>query len=228
MSETTITLRGRVGSIPASYERKGDKGIVVRFRFAVSNWRRTAEGAFVESEATWYTVRVWDTLAENVLGSVSKGDPLIVAGRPSVNAWIDRDGLARGELVITAQAIGFDMNHGRSRLIRSERRQDGVSSGEGSALDAVGGDGLSGAPANEAPLRQGTSTSAVSTGAPSWPTTDGGVRDNDPTPRRGTPDRRLGDVSILDADEEVGEDDQDDLTDREPVMSGVSDDTPGR
>jgi len=214
MSETTITLRGRVGSIPASYERKDAKGIIVRFRFAVSNWRRKEDGTFVESEATWYTVRVWDKLAENTLESVSKGDPLIVVGRPSVNAWIDRDGLARGELVVTAQGIGFDMNHGRSRFIRPERRQDGPPPGQEPTGDAV--------------VSEGAETSPASIDAGSWSTEASGTAGTDPTRGLGTPDRPLGTVLVEDADEEV--DDDDDLTDQElaMAMAGVSDGTPGR
>lgn len=130
---TTIALRGRVGSVPAAYELKGKSGeppkpdpdITVRFRLGVSRWRRTDGGVFVQDETHWYTVRVWGQLAKNVMRSVGKGDPLLVVGRPSANAWLDRDAKeARAELVVTADAIGFDMNHGMSRFIRPPRKSD--------------------------------------------------------------------------------------------------------
>ena len=120
---TTITLRGRAGGIPTAHHTQGGR-TVVRFRLAVSTWRMRDNGQFAEGEAHWYTVRAWDKLAENVLNSVNKGDPLVVVGRPTVNAWKDPEGQVRSELVVTAQGIGHDMAFGRGRLIRPERPAD--------------------------------------------------------------------------------------------------------
>jgi single-strand DNA-binding protein len=150
MSETTITLRGRVGSIPKAYDTRAGT-VTVRFRFAVSTWRMTDGNQFVQGEAHWYTVRCWDQLARNVLISVQKGDPLIVTGRAGVNAWIDSGGEARGELVVTAQGIGFDLAYGRGTLIRPERRsapEPGGETGrtEGQDAAAAPGDAEASAP----------------------------------------------------------------------------------
>ncbi|MDC4232907.1 single-stranded DNA-binding protein [Actinomyces sp. B33] len=111
MNETTMTLRGRVGTDLRTFTTSGGH-IHARFRLAVSRWRVNDAGALADERTTWYTIRVWDSLAENVLRSVRKGEPVIVVGRPGTNAYIDKNGEARGELIITAQSVGHDLARG--------------------------------------------------------------------------------------------------------------------
>ena len=121
MSDTTITLRGRVGTDLAATRTKNGQ-MTVRFRLAVTNWFASADGVLTQGRTHWYTVRAWERLAENVFQSLRKGEPVIVVGRPTANAWIAKDdGLARSELVITAQSIGHDLANGRARYEKRER-----------------------------------------------------------------------------------------------------------
>lgn len=115
---TTITLRGRIGTDLRKFKTRRDQ-VIVRFRLAVSQYRIRDDGTFEERDTQWYTVRAWDRLAENALASLHKGDPVIVVGRATVNVWKDDQGEARGELVITAQAIGPDLGLGISRFART-------------------------------------------------------------------------------------------------------------
>ncbi len=111
--DATMTLRGRVGTdLQTSRSKTG--ALCVRFRLAVSQWRRTDSGNYEELGVRWYSIRAWGRLAEYVLPSVRKGDPLLVVGRPTANAWADASGEIRSDLVFNAVSIGHDLNFGTS------------------------------------------------------------------------------------------------------------------
>ncbi len=108
---TTLTLRGRVGTDLRRRTTQSGRH-TIRFRLAVSQWRVRDDGVIEDREPHWYTVRAWDRLAENAVSSIHKGDPVIVVGRPTVNAWKDDQGEVRSEMVVTAQAMGHDIAFG--------------------------------------------------------------------------------------------------------------------
>ena len=120
MSDTTITLRGRVGTELAAHKTASGQ-VTTRFRLAVTNWFDASNGELVQGRTHWYSVRAWDRLADNALHSIKKGEPVIVVGRPTANAWIDKNGERHAELVITAQSIGHDLANGRAAYARAPR-----------------------------------------------------------------------------------------------------------
>ncbi|MDY5506206.1 MAG: single-stranded DNA-binding protein [Schaalia hyovaginalis] len=158
MSDTTITLRGRVGTELAAHKTASGQ-VTTRFRLAVTNWFATSNGELVQGRTHWYSVRAWDRLADNALHSIKKGEPVIVVGRPSANAWIDKNGERHAELVITAQSIGHDLANGRAAYARAPRieipdvsRETSIAS-SAPALQMEHGEGS--APAAQTPLALG-------------------------------------------------------------------------
>lgn len=118
MTDTaTLTFRARIGSDLTS--ARTTRGVpVVRFRIAVPQWRRTDSGDYEDLEPRWYTVRAWDRLAQNATTSLSKGQPVIVVGRPVSNAWVDSNGQIHSEIVINATAIGHDLSMGSAMFFK--------------------------------------------------------------------------------------------------------------
>ena len=133
MSDTTITLRGRIGT-DLRVSKSANNHLTVRFRLAVTHWFASADGVLTQGRTQWYSVHAWDRLADNALHSLAKGEPVIVMGRPRANAWKDSDGNIRSEVVINAQAIGHDLTSGRSTW----RKSMPSPSGGGSALSSGG------------------------------------------------------------------------------------------
>lgn len=118
MSERdTMVLRGRVGTDPTTYRGEG-RQTYVRFRMVVPRSRRKDNGEWEELEARWYTIRLWGSLASNAAVSLHKGNPIVVIGRPTAQAWQDREGKVRSELAVNASAIGHDLNFGVSSFQR--------------------------------------------------------------------------------------------------------------
>lgn len=133
MSDTTITLRGRIGT-DLRVSKTANNHLTIRFRLAVTHWFASADGVLTQGRTQWYSVHAWDRLADNALHSLTKGEPVIVTGRPRANAWKDSDGNIRSEVVINAQAIGHDLTSGRSTWTKSmpspAERASGLSSGD--------------------------------------------------------------------------------------------------
>lgn len=116
-----VTLRGRVGTDP-DITTTAQGHAAARFRLAVTRRGRDEAGVWHDVDTTWYTVKAWNGLAQNVGFSVRKGQPVMVQGRLSVNQWENAENNTRGtELVITASSIGHDLTAGVSQFMRPMR-----------------------------------------------------------------------------------------------------------
>ena len=114
--EATMVLSGHVGhSVELKQTRTGVPAVT--FRVATTPRIRTELG-WADGATTWVTVECYRGLAENVAGSVTKGDPVIVQGRVRTQSWIDADGVQHDKLVIEANAIGHDLNRGVAQFSR--------------------------------------------------------------------------------------------------------------
>ena len=95
---------GNVGQEPTMrYTKEGTA--VCDFSVAVNRvWTDKASGERAE-EVTWFRVTCWRALAEIASQYVVKGRQVMVAGRVSVDAYIDKHGEARATLELTAQDL---------------------------------------------------------------------------------------------------------------------------
>ncbi|MFE2374476.1 single-stranded DNA-binding protein [Streptomyces sp. NPDC059398] len=119
MNDTLVTLVGNVATRPEY--RDSVTGGMARFRFAVTarRWDRQKQ-AWTDGPTSFYTVWAWRTLAANLAGSVSVGEPLVVHGRLKVREE-DKDGQRRFSADIEALAVGHDLTRGTSAFKRVAR-----------------------------------------------------------------------------------------------------------
>ncbi|MFJ3706978.1 single-stranded DNA-binding protein [Streptomyces sp. NPDC090053] len=119
MSDTLVTLVGNVATQPEF--RESVAGGMSRFRFAVTprRWDRQKQN-WADGPTSFYTVLAWRTLAANVAGSVSVGEPLVVHGRLRVHEE-ERDGQRRFSADVEAVAVGHDLTRGTSAFKRVAR-----------------------------------------------------------------------------------------------------------
>lgn len=134
MNETLVTL---VGNAATGVEfRETASGGMARFRFAVTprRWDREKQ-LWADGHTSFYTVWAWRTLASNLTGSVSVGEPLVVHGRLKVREE-EREGQRRTFVDIEATAVGHDLTRGTSAFRRVVRAEPGLvsrTSGPGAA-----------------------------------------------------------------------------------------------
>lgn len=143
----TMTLSGFVATTPRHLITA--EGLsVTSFRLA-SNLRRfdRSKNSWVDAGTNWYSVSTYRQLASNVVGSIRKGDRVLVTGRLRISEWGDGD--KRGvNIDLDAEALGHDLRWGTAsftRTIRSEpvetgNASDSVSPGDASDSAAPGDD----------------------------------------------------------------------------------------
>ncbi|MGX1882585.1 single-stranded DNA-binding protein [Streptomyces sp. NPDC055287] len=116
MSDTWVTLVGNAAT-GVDY-RDTATGGVARFRLAVSAryWDRQKE-SWADGHSSFYTVWARRSLATNLAGSLSIGEPLLVHGRLRVRDE-EKDGQRRFSADIDALTVGHDMTRGTSAFRR--------------------------------------------------------------------------------------------------------------
>ncbi|MEU1281172.1 single-stranded DNA-binding protein [Streptomyces sp. NPDC005805] len=136
MNDTLVTVVGNVATNVEYRETAG--GGMARFRFAVPQrrWDRRS-GNWTDGPTSFYTVFAWRSLALNLSGSVSVGEPLVVHGRLKVREE-ETDGRRRTFVDIDAVAAGHDLTRGTAAFRRVTRGDPSVTAGrtgagEGSA-----------------------------------------------------------------------------------------------
>jgi single-strand DNA-binding protein len=114
----TLTLTGLVATTPRHLVTS--EGLpITSFRLASTQRRYDRERqAWVDGDTNWYTVTCFRQLAINVVGSIAKGQRIVVTGRLRVRDWQTGD-RAGTNVEIDADAIGHDLAWGTSVYTRS-------------------------------------------------------------------------------------------------------------
>lgn len=124
MNDTMVTLVGNAAT--AVEHRQTTAGATVaRFRLAATSrrWDKALE-RWTDGETSFYTVRSWRGLADNVAASVAVGEPLIVQGRLRLREGEqspERGGQRWFAAEVDAVAIGHDLARGTAAFRRVAR-----------------------------------------------------------------------------------------------------------
>jgi single-strand DNA-binding protein len=98
-----VQLTGRLGADPAlRYTAHGSA--LVTFRVASNRTWRTAGGVSRE-DTEWFRVVVWDQLAEQCHGQLSRGAHIYVEGRLQTRQWDDEAGQPRVAAEVIASEV---------------------------------------------------------------------------------------------------------------------------
>ncbi|WP_103536900.1 MULTISPECIES: single-stranded DNA-binding protein [unclassified Streptomyces] len=133
MNETLVTL---VGNAATAVEfRETATGGMARFRFAVTprRWDREKQ-LWADGRTSFYTVWSWHTLAANLAGSVSVGEPLVVHGRLKVREE-EQAGQRRTFVDVEAVAVGHDLSRGTAAFRRAARAEPVLTERPGRVTD---------------------------------------------------------------------------------------------
>lgn len=132
----TITVRGFAGTSPDHRTPASGTEVTTLRLGSTPRWRNSQTGEWSSGSTNWYTVAAFGRLAENVAGSISKGDPIVVVGRPKVRQWENDDGIKGTDVEISAQSVAHDLTYGRSLFTkvslapRSDDQQEASQHGE--------------------------------------------------------------------------------------------------
>jgi single-strand DNA-binding protein len=114
----TITLTGLVATPPKHIVTS--EGLqITSFRLA-STQRRfdRVEQKWVDADTNWYTVTAFRSLAANAIGSILKGQRVIVTGRLRIREWQtdEKNGMT---IEVDADSLGHDLTFGTSAFTRT-------------------------------------------------------------------------------------------------------------
>ncbi|MFI2611631.1 single-stranded DNA-binding protein [Kitasatospora sp. NPDC018619] len=111
MNETHVTVIGNVAT-EVSYGETSGGVPMANFRLGCTERRYDRQReCWVDGETQWVTVTAWRALAVNLIGSLAKGDPVLVSGRLRVREWADGE-VRRSRAEIDARSVGHDLTRG--------------------------------------------------------------------------------------------------------------------
>lgn len=121
MNEIHCTVIGNVVTdVRSATTRTGHH--VATFRMASTTRRINREtGRWEDLDTSFLTVACWRSLADHVVESVSKGDPVVVVGRLRVREYVDQQGRSAIHVEVEAASVGHDLGRGRSKFERVRR-----------------------------------------------------------------------------------------------------------
>jgi single-strand DNA-binding protein len=111
MNDATVTITGNVTNEPTLRVTSGGQK-VTSFGLAFTERLTDGNGEWRDGETTYARVSCWRAMAENVVDSITKGQPVFVHGRVKLHSWDDAKGQRHSELDINAKAVGHDLNRG--------------------------------------------------------------------------------------------------------------------
>jgi len=128
--DNTITVRGYVTAEPRMWQPTPTQAPVATIRVGSTPRKLNREtGEWQDGETSYYSVKCWRKLAENVHGSLRKGDMVIVRGKVYTRSWLDDQQRVRMEVQIEADSVGHDLAFGWSRFNRGVHTPPSVMEG---------------------------------------------------------------------------------------------------
>ncbi len=118
MNEMQVTVLGNVAG-EVSYGETANGVPMANFRLGCTERRYDRQReCWVDGDTHWLTVTAWRALAVNLIGSLSKGDPVLVSGRLKVREWGEAEA-KRTRVEIDARSVGHDLTRGTTAFRRA-------------------------------------------------------------------------------------------------------------
>jgi single-strand DNA-binding protein len=142
-----VTFIGNLTNDPELRFTPGGRA-VANFGFAVNRSYTDKAGNKVE-KPTYFQVSVWGDMAENVAGSLHKGNRAMIQGYLETEDWNDREGNKRTTVRITANEVAPSLRWATAQVSRTSGSGSGSAPGAPTPSDTYAADqGHFGAPAS--------------------------------------------------------------------------------
>lgn len=129
-NDNAVTIVGTLTRDPElRYTPSG--ATVVTFGIA-RNTRRKEGDEWVDGDPQFYDVKAWNSLAENIAESLTKGTRVVIFGELEYRTWETDGGDKRSKIEIKAEAIGPDLRWATAqvRKVQSGSGNSGSSGGQ--------------------------------------------------------------------------------------------------
>jgi single-strand DNA-binding protein len=131
--DNSVELKGNVVADPQMrFTSDGSK--VTTFAVA-HNPRVRKDDTWVDGEVSFFDVQVWDSQAENVAQTVTKGMRVSVSGRLLQKRWQAEDGSNRSKVVVNADDVSVSLKWATAQVVRVSSRRPVESMSEELSFD---------------------------------------------------------------------------------------------
>jgi len=127
----SITVTGNVTRDPELRFTPSGQA-VASFGLAVNRSWQNRQTQEWEEQVSFFDVKCWAQLGQNVSDSLSKGNRVVVTGRLEQRSWETDQGDKRSTVEIVAEEVGASLLFATAEVTRNERR-DGDSAPSGGA-----------------------------------------------------------------------------------------------
>ena len=143
----TITVSGNVTRDPELRFTPSGQGIA-SFSVAVNRSWQNRQTQEWEEQTSFFDVKAWAQLGQNVTDTLSKGSRVVVTGRLEQRSWETEQGDKRYAFEIVADDVAVSLQYATAEISRNERREaDGGGSGGGAPSTGGGRPAASATPA---------------------------------------------------------------------------------
>ncbi len=130
MPDNTVTLVGNVTRDPELRFTPSGQA-VASFGLAVNRrWQNRANQEW-EEQTSFFDVKCWAQMAENVSESLQRGTRVIVNGRLEQRSWETENGDKRSKVEVVADEVAPSLRWATADVRKNERRDGSAGSGSG-------------------------------------------------------------------------------------------------
>lgn len=154
MPDNSVTLVGNVTRDPELRFTPSGQA-VASFGLAVNRRWQNRSNQEWEEQTSFFDVKCWAQMAENVSESLQRGARVIVSGRLEQRSWESENGEKRSKVEVVADEVAPSLRWATADVKKNERRDGGSGGGYqggGSAGRPVANEPSSGAWDNEEPF----------------------------------------------------------------------------
>ena len=138
-ADNTVTLVGNITRDPELRFTPSGQAVAT-FGLAVNRRWQNRQTNEWEEQTSFFDVKCWAQMAENVAESVTRGSRVVVSGRLEQRSWETDQGDKRSKVEVVADEVAPSLRWATAQISRNERRDgDGGGSGGGGGRGGYGG-----------------------------------------------------------------------------------------
>jgi single-strand DNA-binding protein len=119
MADSNVTIVGNITRDPELRFTPGGQAIT---SFSVAVSRRYQQNGEWKEQSSFFDVKAWSQLGENVAASLSKGSRVIVSGRLEQRSYETQNGEKRNVVEIVADEVGPSLRWATAQVEKNDRR----------------------------------------------------------------------------------------------------------
>ena len=148
MPDNSVTLVGNVTRDPELRFTPSGQAVAT-FGLAVNRRWQNRQNNEWEEQTSFFDVKCWAQMAENVSESLARGSRVVVSGRLEQRSWESEQGEKRSKVEVVADEIAPSLKWATATVTKNERREGQGGQGGGGNYQGGSGGGTSRPAANQ-------------------------------------------------------------------------------